>query len=91
MIRLKLFLFYAAMAWVSVISPRQGRMMIDAAEADYAERVRRCAIADIHANGRAPRPDVPGNGILFLAVLLSGGVTVAWLVLLCGFAFGWFK
>lgn len=65
--RVKLFFFFAIMAWVSVISPQEGNDLID------------CAEAGARGTVRQDRPAPSGVGIWVLA-LLALGISLAWAV-----------
>lgn len=88
--RLKLFLFFTAMAWVSAINPRHGKAMIEAAERDAKQQAFRRLVQDIHRNGRAePEPEDSGPSVgLMLFGTLAALSTIGWVVILVGMAFG---
>lgn len=88
--RLKLFLFYAAMAWLSLVQPREGQKMVDAAERDAKQQALARLVKDIHQNGRTPpEPQSEASVGLVLFGALAGLSTIGWLVILASIAFGW--
>ena len=90
MTRLKLFLFYAAMAWLSLVQPREGQKMVDAAERDSKQQALKRLVKDIHQNGRTP-PEVqsePGVGLILFGAL-AGLSTIGWVCILVSVAIGW--
>lgn len=97
MTRLKLFLFYTAMAWASVFNPAEGRKMIDAAERDtdrrMEEKVWRMHLPVGHPERAFPlsEPENPvGVGTaLFAALALV--VTLGWLVFGATVLLGWLE
>lgn len=92
MTRLKLFLFYTAMAWASLIQPRHGKVMIDAAQRDADRITRERLRADIHQNGRTgPAPEVQSEASIGIALFgaIAALSTVGWVCILVSMALGW--
>lgn len=89
MICIKLFLFYAAMAWLSLVNPAEGRDLIDSAQADKKRQAEDKLIAAQNAlvqNASAQKPKGPENvcvvapaGVMFWG-MLALAATGAWLV-----------
>lgn len=87
MTRLKLFFFYTAMAWASMLKPTEGQIMVADAEEGARTRQRRETIAHLHLNGgRARKPE--GRRLMLLAAALAIGVTCAWVSTLVYLAAG---
>lgn len=88
MTRLKLFLFYTAMAWVSALNPHDGQVMINDAERGAQARL----VGDIHQNGHTdPAAPAPGgqSADLILFGTLALVSTIGWAVILVSLAVGW--
>jgi len=95
MIRIRLFLFYTVMAFISVVRPAEGTRLVDDAT-DYRDALRRdYAKGLLDRRTGEPRPVKPSSGPsdatvwagLGLALLVCG----SWAALLVYLAVRWFK
>lgn len=90
MTRLKLFLFYTAMAWASLLNPKHGKVMVDAAERGATKGGIQWASGDTYE--RAAPPAEPENEVsvgLALFGALAALSTLGWCAILVMTAFGW--
>ncbi len=80
--RFKLFLFYTAMAWASMVNPAEGGLMVSDAEDGAAMRQRRRGRAVVP---RWQRADMSSGMVLTLILIITG----LWALVLVRFFMWW--
>jgi hypothetical protein len=86
MTRLKLFLFFTAMAWTSLVCPRHGRRLLADAEDGAAARGKGTLLISV---GQQPAPVPRRDGGLLFIILAACALTLIWLVILGSALWSW--